>query len=192
MHLQYELRRSFLNVAVKFGLHRYVRQKLDHGFEENEALNGQRFLSYAVNPRPIAYRYPLSAEMVTLLLEHGKTKADPNSGVTDQSPWEEALTYAFEQAYRNFCEPRESDRLEQIEILTVLLIYGANPKAIVRTRRGGLLSASDVIDEVLKGCVLPQAVELRNFLATRLTEVEEFIPQPRRGCYPWRWTCIGS
>jgi hypothetical protein len=179
-----------MNVAVQFGLHGYVRVKLDHDFEETETSNGQQFLSYAVNPRPIAYRYPLSSKMVTLLLEHGKTRADPNMNVIGQSPWEEALAYVFEQSYRNFSVPRENERLEQIEMLTVLLIYGADPRAMCKTRRAGLISASDIVDEFLKDCTLPQALELKNFLATRVAEEEDFVPNHRQICSFWRWTCI--
>ncbi|KAF8850535.1 hypothetical protein BDZ45DRAFT_696655 [Acephala macrosclerotiorum] len=39
-YLQKELRISFMNVAVRFGLHGYVREKLDYGFEETELSNG--------------------------------------------------------------------------------------------------------------------------------------------------------
>jgi hypothetical protein len=170
----------------------YVRVKLNHGFEETETSNGQQFLSYAVNPRPIAYRYPLSSKMVSLLLEHRKTRADPNVNMIGQSPWQEALNYVFEQSYGSFYEPRENERLEQIEILTLLLIFGANPRAVCKTRRAGLMSASDIVDEFLKDCSLPQALELRNFLATRVVEEEEdFIPNPRQTWSFWRWImCI--
>lgn len=131
--------------------------------------------------------------MITLLLEHGKTRADPNMNLIGQfglSPWEEALTYVFEQSFRNFSEPREDQRLEQIEMLTVLLIYGANPRAMCKTRRAGVMSASDIIDGFLKGCGLPQALELKSFLATRVAEEEDFIPNHRQGCSFWGWICI--
>lgn len=191
LHLQHELQISFMNVAVRFGLHEYVRIKLDHGFEETEASNGQQFLSYAVNPRPIAYRYPLKSKMVSLLLEHRKTRADPNMSMIGQSPWQEALTYVFEQSYGSFYKPRENERLEQIEIPTLLLIFGANPKAVCKTR-AGLMSASDIVDKFLKDCSLPQALELKNFLATRVAEEEEdFIPNHRQTWSFWRWImCI--
>ena len=190
LHLQHQLRISFLNVAVQFGLHGYVRAKLDQGFDETETSSGQKFLSYAVNPRPIAYRYPLSAQMVALLLEHGRTRADPNFMIVGQSPWQEALVYVVEQGHLNFCKPSEKERLEQIEMLTMLLIYGADPRAVCKTRRSGLMSALEIIDEILKGCTLVQALELKNFLQTRVAEEEEFIPRHRQTSSFWRWSCI--
>ena len=189
--LQRQIQRSFMHVAIQYGLHQYVKEKLDQGFLDFERAGGKPLLHYAVDPRPIAYRYPLSAKIVTLLLEHTRITADPNECFMEESAWHRALIYAFEQSYQNFNEPRQETILNQIEILTVMLIYGADPKALCKTRVG-LLPASDIVDAILRRWNLPQATELSNFLKTRIAEVEDFTLQRRRTFWFCAWSCFAT
>lgn len=78
---------DFLAVAVTYGLHHYVAQKLGNGKSVVRRKKGRPYLDYALYhtlSNPGIY----SPDMVKVLLNHG---AEPNKTFNSRSPWQNFL-----------------------------------------------------------------------------------------------------
>lgn len=105
---------DFLAVAVTYGLHRYVSQKLGHGSSILRRKRGRPYLDYALCQtfgNPGIY----SPEMVQVLFQHG---AEPNTMFNGISPWV------------NFLQNGLNDPGTAYSIMELLLQRSADPSVV--------------------------------------------------------------
>jgi hypothetical protein len=118
-----------IHLAVQYGLVAYVTEKIA---EDPNLLKFNKkarpLLDYANAPKQTSH-FRFSAQLVTVLLQHG---ANPNKRFKGRSPWENALLWH----YRSLKRAREQgieiakDRvMERLKIIRVLLEHGAKPNA---------------------------------------------------------------
>jgi hypothetical protein len=119
----------FVQAAVYYGSYTYVEYFLDSNPNRTKD-DLTHLLHWSLSPPSASYRYPCSAKMVSILLEHG---ADPNKQFMHQvSPWESALEYLGGRTWRKSLDSQSPFTREWIEILKHLVLSGADPKVWVR------------------------------------------------------------
>jgi hypothetical protein len=158
---------DFLKVASVYGLRAYVAAKLTQHDKSQIRESASALLHYlllnedcyaAKNISPLP-----KIEMVSLLLDVG---ADPNRQYDSQSTFENTLGFFInvkivDEKHTDVFrlndhasneldyEPRDTE-LIHMQIMEMLLLSGANPRASVLKSRGGVrLSATDVVENIL-------------------------------------------
>ncbi|KAG0652892.1 hypothetical protein D0Z07_0177 [Hyphodiscus hymeniophilus] len=126
-------------VAVEYGLCAYLEHCLSQSSNNACEKKGRPLLDYAVSQNR-KQRYPISPEVISVLLRH---RADPNLrwGILEKStPWENALMYAYSVQYKlevtnlgtqEFVKrkPRQSVVYDLLRILVAFIQHGADVNA---------------------------------------------------------------
>ncbi|OBT87619.1 hypothetical protein VE02_02732 [Pseudogymnoascus sp. 03VT05] len=102
---------DFLAVAVTYGLHRYVAQKLGNGNSILRRKKGRPYLDYALR-HTVGNPGIYSPDMVKVLLDHG---AKPNEKFDGRSPWHSFLHNGLDYPETAY------------QIAELLLQHGADP-----------------------------------------------------------------
>jgi hypothetical protein len=160
---------TILAFAIRCGWELYVTEQLseyESGLPEKQ---GRPWLDYAVRPEPVysPYVYGMSPKIVKCLLEHG---ADPNAEFNGYSAWSNALYYVVKERCDAVNRREDVDlyALQVIEVMKLLLAYGASKKASC-VLKSGKTSAADAVRQAmaLMRYTFPQEVHngLREVLA---------------------------
>lgn len=134
-----------LAFAIRCGWELYVVEKLEEHGDGLPTERGRPLLDYAVRPEPkdSPYTFGVNPNIVKCLLEHG---ADPNLEFNGYSAWSNALYHvlreAFDADFRRYDLPTYA--LQVVEVMKLLLAYGAAKKAFCTSKRGRT-SAAEVV-----------------------------------------------
>lgn len=133
-----------LAFAIRCGWELYVVEKLKEHGNGLPAKRGRPLLDYAVRPEPTysPYVYGMNFKIVKNLLEHG---ADPNVTFNGYSAWSNALYWMFKNGFKGKLQNDiVAYALQVVEVMKLLLAYGADKKAFC-TSKWGRTSAAEVV-----------------------------------------------
>jgi hypothetical protein len=143
---------TLLAFAIRCGWELYVVEKLTQHGSGLPAKRGRPLLDYAVRPEPTysPYVYGMSPKIVKCLLEHG---ADPNAKFNGYSAWSNARYYVNRYSFDTVLRRGDiaAHALHVVEVMKLLLAYGAAKKASCKSKYGKTCAAEVVhtaIDEL--------------------------------------------
>jgi hypothetical protein len=147
-----EWHNSFLSLAVQFGLSKFLDQSLGQGDRVLKSKKGRPLLDYAMSPLPGVKYNIITPDVVKVLLSHG---ANPNEKFQKETCWTNALLWQYEHfvllAGKGFTSLDQAQKLAdlRLQILQLMIEYGADAKACCKTGRGEL-SAGTILTECFK------------------------------------------
>jgi hypothetical protein len=157
--------RSFLHLAMFYGLHLYVNYKLDR--EPNPGTS----LACAIARRTsrddeLWQLRPQNTMVVASLLEDG---ADPNGKIEGISVWNQVLRFICEVPWIQDVVRYQSCLLSTLEVMWLLLEAGADPQAYISVGETKL-PAIAVIDKAFGKRFPQQTTELKELIRKKLQE----------------------
>ena len=161
---------SMYSMAIEFGLHSYLRCKVQKNSNFIRNHPGKPLLHYAVCPFPSGIEYTTRASIVKLLLEHG---AGPNEsyplvecyqGYEDWTPWQTALHWAY--------KGEGPELAVWLEIITFFVHHGADPNLVCMHDQRAF-TARQIVDKLFKRSFPDRAealqIHMRNYWPTENT-----------------------